>query len=160
MITVLLLVDRHRRNEPVLITPQALAYQGSGVGVLPRGKRIPLETMLNGLLLVSGNDAAIALAQHDAGSVGRFVHRMNREARALGLRCSHFNRPDGYLDRGNHSRPVDLAELARGRPGSTADPQDRRPGPRPLPLSDQRATTSTSTTTTRSSASASRGSPG
>ena len=45
------------------MTKEALAYKGSGVGVLPRGKRVKLETMLNGLLLPSGNDAAIALAQ-------------------------------------------------------------------------------------------------
>ena len=47
----------------MLITKQALRYQGSGVGVLPRGKHVQLETMLYGLLLPSGNDAAIALAQ-------------------------------------------------------------------------------------------------
>ena len=45
------------------ITREALHYQGSGVGLLPRGKRIGVDTMLNGLLLPSGNDAAIALAQ-------------------------------------------------------------------------------------------------
>ena len=57
-------------GERVLITREALAYEGSGIGVLPRGKKVRLEAMLNGLLLVSGNDAAVALAQHDAGSVG------------------------------------------------------------------------------------------
>ena len=51
----------------MLITPQALDYAGSGIGLLPRGKRVRLEALLYGLLLVSGNDAAIALAQHDAG---------------------------------------------------------------------------------------------
>jgi serine-type D-Ala-D-Ala carboxypeptidase (penicillin-binding protein 5/6) len=113
MMTALLIAERHRPSERVQITPEALAYEGSGVGVLPKGKQVKLETMLNGLLLVSGNDAAIALAQHDAGSVPRFVRRMNKRARRLGLRCTRFSSPHGLADRGNYSCPEDLAALAR-----------------------------------------------
>jgi D-alanyl-D-alanine carboxypeptidase len=113
MMTALLIVDRHRPGEKVLITDEALAYEGSGVGVLPGGKKVRLEAMLNGLLLVSGNDAAIALAQHDAGSVGDFVKRMNKRARELGLTCTHFTSPNGLQDEGNYSCPRDLAALAR-----------------------------------------------
>jgi len=113
MMTALLIAERHRPGEGVAITPEALAYEGSGVGVLPKGREVKLESMLNGLLLVSGNDAAIALAQHDAGSVPRFVRRMNRRARRLGLECTRFSSPHGLEDRGNHSCPRDLAELAR-----------------------------------------------
>ncbi|MQA75746.1 MAG: hypothetical protein GEU88_15625 [Solirubrobacterales bacterium] len=113
MLTALIVVERHRPGERVAITPEALAYQGSGVGVLPKGGQVRLETMLNGLLLVSGNDAAIALAQHDAGSVGEFVARMNRWRRRLGLRCSHFTSPHGLQDAGNYSCARDLAALAR-----------------------------------------------
>jgi D-alanyl-D-alanine carboxypeptidase len=107
----------------VLITPQALAYQGSGVGVLPKGKEVPLRDLFYGLLLVSGNDAAIALAQHDSGSVAAFVRRMNAWRRRLGLRCSHFSSPSGILDRGNYSCPRDLAALARA---DLANPRVRR----------------------------------
>jgi len=113
MMTGLLIADRHRPNENVRITPEALAYEGSGVGVLPRGKDVKLETMLNGLWLVSGNDAAIALAQHDSGSVPRFVRLMNRRARHMDLRCTRFSSPHGLEDAGNHSCPLDLAALAR-----------------------------------------------
>jgi D-alanyl-D-alanine carboxypeptidase len=113
MMTGLLIAERHRPGERVAITPEALLYEGSGVGVLPEGARIRLEAMLRGLLLVSGNDAAIALAQHDAGSVGDFVHRMNRRARQLGLACTRFSSPHGLQDEGNHSCPLDLAALAR-----------------------------------------------
>jgi serine-type D-Ala-D-Ala carboxypeptidase (penicillin-binding protein 5/6) len=113
MMTALLIAERHRPSERVRITPEALAYEGSGVGVLPRGRTVKLEAMLNGLLLVSGNDAAIALAQHDAGTVPRFVRRMNRRARKLGLRCTRFSSPHGLEDRGNRSCPADLAALAR-----------------------------------------------
>ena len=113
MMTGLVIAERHRRSEKVPINPEALAYEGSGVGVLPAGREVKLETMLNGLLLVSGNDAAIALAQHDARTVPRFVARMNKRARRLGLRCTHFTTPHGLQDRGNYSCARDLAELAR-----------------------------------------------
>ena len=95
------------------ITKQALAYKGSGVGLFRRGRRIGVETMLNGLLLPSGNDAAIALAQKVSGTVPRFVALMNRRARAMGLTCTHFSAPDGFTDRANHSCTADLAALAR-----------------------------------------------
>jgi serine-type D-Ala-D-Ala carboxypeptidase (penicillin-binding protein 5/6) len=113
MLTALIIARRDGPNERVLITKHALAYQGSGIGVLRRGKRVPLRDLFAGLLLVSGNDAAIALAEHDAGGVPDFVHRMNHWARRLGLRCSHFSTPSGIIDRHNHSCPRDLAELAR-----------------------------------------------
>ena len=112
MMTALLVVERTKPAEPVLITKQALAYQGSGVGVLPRGKRVPLETLLYGLLLPSGNDAAIALAQHVAGNVPAFVSMMNARAAKLGLKCTRFTSPDGF-DNGNRSCAADLAVLAR-----------------------------------------------
>jgi len=81
--------------------------------VLPKGKRIKLETMLNGLLLPSGNDAAIALAQRVSGTVASFVQRMNEHAIDLGLTCTRFSSPDGFEDAGNHSCAIDLAEMAR-----------------------------------------------
>jgi D-alanyl-D-alanine carboxypeptidase len=113
MITGLIIARRHHPDERVEITPEALAYEGSGVGVLPKGRRVSLRSLFDGLLLVSGNDAAIALAQHDAGTVSAFVRRMNDWRRRLGLRCSRFSSPSGILDRGNHSCPRDLAALAR-----------------------------------------------
>ena len=113
MITALIIARRDRPDERVLITPQALAYEGSGIGVLPKGKKVPLRDLFDGLLLVSGNDAAIALAQHDSGSVPAFVRRMNDWRRRLGLGCSRFSSPSGILDQGNYSCPRDLAALAR-----------------------------------------------
>ena len=96
------------------ITNEALRYKGSGVGVLPRGKWIGVNTMLHGLLLPSGNDAAIALAQRAAGgSEKRFVRYMNEKAEELGLLCTHFTTPSGFEDKGNHSCAGDLAAIAR-----------------------------------------------
>jgi len=113
MMTALLIAERHRLRERVRITGRAVNFAGSGIGLLPAGKRVKLAPLLYGLMLVSGNDAAIALAQHDAGGQDRFVARMNRRARALGLTCSRFSSPSGIRDRGNYSCPLDLATLAR-----------------------------------------------
>lgn len=113
MMTALIVVDRAPPDARVRVTKEALAYKGSAVGVLPKGKRIKLETMLNGLLLPSGNDAAIALAQRTSGTVAGFVQRMNERAGDLGLACTRFSSPDGFQDAGNHSCAIDLAEMAR-----------------------------------------------
>jgi D-alanyl-D-alanine carboxypeptidase (penicillin-binding protein 5/6) len=112
IMTALVVTTRAKPEEPVRITRAALHYQGSGVGVLPKGRRVRLETLLNGMLLVSGNDAAIALADHVAGTESRFVGLMNREARRLGLRCTHFADSHG-LSAGDRSCTRDLAVLTR-----------------------------------------------
>jgi D-alanyl-D-alanine carboxypeptidase len=112
MMTALLAVRSGRPDTRVLVTREAVDTDGSKVGVLPLGKRVRFETMLYGLLLPSGNDAAVALAQNLAGSVPRFVARMNAEAAKLGLACSRFASPSGFVDQDNFSCAVDLAELA------------------------------------------------
>lgn len=112
MMTALVVVAHARPNARVLITRQAVHFSGSGVGLLPLGKRVSLLSLLYGLLLPSGNDAAIALAQHVAGTQNRFIALMNREARQLGLRCTRFTTVSGIVDRGNQSCASDLAVLA------------------------------------------------
>jgi serine-type D-Ala-D-Ala carboxypeptidase (penicillin-binding protein 5/6) len=99
-------------EERVRITRAALRYSGSGIGVLPVGRRVRLETLLNGLMIVSGNDAAIALATHVSGSERRFVALMNEKARLWGLRCTRFASAHG-LESGNRSCAADLAVLSR-----------------------------------------------
>jgi serine-type D-Ala-D-Ala carboxypeptidase (penicillin-binding protein 5/6) len=113
MMTALVVVDRVPPGGRVLITKQALNYVGSGVGVLPRGRRVGVSTMLHGLLLPSGNDAAIALAQQAGGTVHGFVAAMNERAARMGLACTRFASPSGIVDEGNHSCAADLAVLAR-----------------------------------------------
>ena len=113
MMTALVVVERQDPHERVRITSRARHTAGSAVGVLPKRKRVQLETLLNGLLLVSGNDAAVALAQHTAGTVPGFVELMNRRAEELGLGCTRFSTPHGLRDSGNHSCAADLASLAR-----------------------------------------------
>jgi D-alanyl-D-alanine carboxypeptidase len=112
MMTALLVATHAKLSDRVLITRDALHYTGSGVGLLPRNKRVPLTALLYGLLLPSGNDAAIALADHVAGTQTRFVALMNQKAEQLGLRCTHFTTVSGIVDQGNYSCAQDLALIA------------------------------------------------
>jgi serine-type D-Ala-D-Ala carboxypeptidase (penicillin-binding protein 5/6) len=112
MMTALIVAARTRPHDQVRITPQAVHFSGSGVGLLPLGKRVDVLPLLYGLLLPSGNDAAIALAQHVSGTQNRFVALMNKRARKLGLRCTHYASPSGIVDQRNHSCVSDLAVLA------------------------------------------------
>jgi len=112
MMTALLTVRSAPPNGRVRITKAAVNSAGSKVGVLPLGRYVRVETMLYGLMLPSGNDAAIALAQHIAGSIAAFVKRMNSEAAKLGMGCTRFASPSGYVDAENFSCAADLAVLA------------------------------------------------
>jgi D-alanyl-D-alanine carboxypeptidase (penicillin-binding protein 5/6) len=113
MMTALVVVDHVKQGAKVRVTKEALAYQGSGVGVLPKGKWVGLSAMLYGLMLPSGNDAAIALAQRTARTVPNFVALMNERAQEMGLTCTRYSTPSGFTDRGNHSCAADLAVEAR-----------------------------------------------
>ncbi|HEX5309354.1 MAG TPA: hypothetical protein VFW38_09775 [Solirubrobacteraceae bacterium] len=112
MMTALRVVRSTHPDEDVLVTKAAVEAGGSKVGVLPLGKQVVLRTMLYGLLLPSGNDAAMALAQHVSGSAGAFVETMNAEAARLGMGCTHYTSPSGYINARNYSCAADLAELA------------------------------------------------
>ncbi len=112
MMTALVVTAKVKPSARVLITRQAVHFSGSGVGLLPLGKRVPLRGLLYGLLLPSGNDAAIALAQHVGRTQTRFVLMMNARARVMGLRCTRFSTASGIVDRGNYSCAPDLAAVA------------------------------------------------
>jgi D-alanyl-D-alanine carboxypeptidase (penicillin-binding protein 5/6) len=78
---------------------------------LRAGERMSVHDLLRALLLESANDAAVTLAQGVAGSVPRFVAEMNREARRLRLRDTHYANPVGLDQAGNHSSAHDLVSL-------------------------------------------------
>jgi D-alanyl-D-alanine carboxypeptidase len=112
IMTAIIVVERTRPGERARITREALGYEGSGVGVLPRGKLVPVEGLLAGLLLPSGNDAALALADHLERTDRAFARVMNRRAKSLGLGCTRFVSSHG-LQPGNRSCAADLAAMAR-----------------------------------------------
>jgi serine-type D-Ala-D-Ala carboxypeptidase (penicillin-binding protein 5/6) len=79
---------------------------------LEPGEQLTVRDLLYGLLLPSGNDAAVTLADGVAGSTQEFVERMNRAARRLGLNETSYANPIGLDAPGNYSSPRDLANLA------------------------------------------------
>jgi len=113
MMTALIIAEEHAPRETVRISAKVPGVEGSRLGVLRAGRPVPLRGLFLGLILTSGNDAAVALAEHDAGSVAGFVKRMNLRASELELTCSRFAGPAGLQDNGNSSCAYDLASLAR-----------------------------------------------
>jgi serine-type D-Ala-D-Ala carboxypeptidase (penicillin-binding protein 5/6) len=114
MMTALVVTDQLPADQKIRITKAAIDTTGSKVGVLPVGKWVGQSAMLHGLMLASGNDAAVALArQAGDGSVPRFVRMMNARARRMGLPCTRYSSPSGLIDKGNRSCAADLAVLAR-----------------------------------------------
>jgi serine-type D-Ala-D-Ala carboxypeptidase (penicillin-binding protein 5/6) len=112
MMTALVVVAHSKPGNKVMITKQAVDFTGSGVGLLPLHKRVGEKALLYGLLLPSGNDAAIALAQHVARTQTRFIALMNKRVAQMHLSCTHYSTVSGVIDQGNYSCATDLAVIA------------------------------------------------
>lgn len=101
----------HNLNRMVRITPGDAYVQGSSAPMRP-GEELSVRDLLYGLLLVSGNNAAVALARATAGSVPAFVAMMNREAQAVGATHTHFADPNGLPEPTHLTTALDLARIA------------------------------------------------
>ena len=101
--------------DTVTVSPSAFATPGKlGARMyLEPGRDVSVDQLLRGMLTVSASDAAVALAEHSAGSVDAFVERMNAEVRRLGMANTHFSNPTGQSDAQNYSSAEDMAILAR-----------------------------------------------
>ncbi|MGH7905643.1 MAG: D-alanyl-D-alanine carboxypeptidase family protein [Candidatus Binataceae bacterium] len=77
------------------------------------GQKVPMRDLLYGLVVSSGNDAAVTLAEYQAGSTGAFTELMNKTAAQLGLTETHFENPDGLPMPGEYTTAADMAKLAR-----------------------------------------------
>ena len=111
IMTALVVLEHCALEEPVEILPEYTAVEGSSM-YLRAGETYTVEELLYGLMLVSGNDAAIALACHTAGSVAAFAGMMNDKTRALGMTSSAFQNPNGLDAEGHYSTARDMAKLA------------------------------------------------
>ena len=102
-------------TDSVTVSPAAFATPGKlGARMyLEPGRAVNVDQLLRGMLTVSASDAAVALAEHSAGSVDAFVERMNAEVRRLGMANTHFANPTGQSDAQNYSSAEDMAILAR-----------------------------------------------
>ena len=110
LMTAIVALERCGMHERVEITAEDCAVEGSSMYLRP-GETLSVGQLLKGLLLVSGNDAAKALARHTAGSEEAFVALMNRKAAQLGLCGTHFVNPHGLSDPQHYSTARDLARL-------------------------------------------------
>ena len=112
IMTGLLIAEDCDPDAVVTVPQEAVGIEGSSL-YLKAGEQLTVRALLYGLLLHSGNDAAVALALAHSGSVGAFVEAMNGRARELGLRDTHFTNPNGLDAPEHYSTALDLARLTR-----------------------------------------------
>lgn len=117
LMTVYLAFDRIKNgslslNDKVVVSKKAWSKRGSRM-FLPLNKEATVNDLLQGIIVQSGNDASIALAEAIAGSEGAFVNRMNMVARKIGLSNSSFANSTGWPNRSHYMTAVDLATLAK-----------------------------------------------
>lgn len=112
IMTALVVTERCDLDRLVTVPPEATGIEGSSM-YLKTGEQLTVRELLYGLMLHSGNDAAVALALCSAGSVERFVGWMNETAQSLALCNTHFANPNGLDDDENYSTAHDLAILTR-----------------------------------------------
>lgn len=110
IMTAILAIENNNLNKEITIPDQAIGVPGSSI-YLEKGERLKIIELLYGLMLASGNDAAVALAIATSGSVKEFVDLMNKKAKELGLNNTKFSSPHG-LEQGEHwTSAHDLAVL-------------------------------------------------
>ncbi|MBM7584404.1 D-alanyl-D-alanine carboxypeptidase [Bacillus pakistanensis] len=113
IMTAVLAVESGKLNEMVKISDLASGTEGSSLYLKP-GEKVKLEDLVYGLMLRSGNDSAVAIAEHVGGSLDGFVYLMNKKAEEIGMVNSHFENPHGLDDHENHySSAYDMALLTK-----------------------------------------------
>lgn len=100
ILTAICAIENAKLTDIVTISKNAAYQEGSSM-YLREGEKITLESLVYGLMLNSGNDAAVAIAEHIGGNVDKFSNIMNNKARDIGAFNSHFENPNG-LDSTNH----------------------------------------------------------
>ena len=109
IITAVVALERGDLRERYTVTAEDMA-EGSSMYLKP-GEELELEALLYGLMLASGNDAALAVAHCVSGSVEKFVAEMNAMAARLGMSATHFENPNGLDGQKHYSTAADMAKL-------------------------------------------------
>lgn len=110
IMTTIVILEKSDLDETVTVSAKAGGTGGSRLG-LKRGDKASVKDLLYGLMLRSGNDAAVALAEHVGGSVKEFAELMNEKAIELGLTNTHFVTPHGLDDANHYTTALELAKL-------------------------------------------------
>lgn len=109
--TALIVIESRNLDEVVNVPDAAVGVEGSSI-YLKKGEKLTVKELLFGLMLSSGNDAAVALAIDTAGSIEAFAEKMNAKADELGLKNTHFVNPHGLEADGHYTSAYDLAVIA------------------------------------------------
>ncbi len=112
MMTAIIAIESGKMEKKVTITNEAVYTEGSSI-YLEKGEKIPLEDLVYGLMLRSGNDAATAIAEYVGGSVEGFAYLMNEKAEWLGMENTHFDNPHGLDSKTHYSTAYDMAILTK-----------------------------------------------
>ena len=111
IMTAIVVLENAKLTDTVTITSKAASMGGSRLG-LKKDDKITVNDLLYGLMLRSGNDAAVALAIHVGGSIEGFADMMNKKALEMGLTNSHFVVPHGLDNEGHYTTAYELAKMA------------------------------------------------
>lgn len=113
IVTMITALDqgKDKLDKPLHISWEAANTEPSSLGIAP-GDQITLKEAIRGMMVVSGNDAAVAVAETVGGSVAGFADMMNAEAVKMGATHSHFVNPNGLTAAGHHTTAVDMARMA------------------------------------------------
>ncbi|HHY70379.1 MAG TPA: D-alanyl-D-alanine carboxypeptidase, partial [Thermoanaerobacterales bacterium] len=112
IMTAVLALEKGQLSDIVITSNAPLSAEGTRI-YLEEGEQLTLEQMLYGMMLNSGNDAAIAIAEHISGSVETFVQMMNEKAREIGAKNTTFVNPNGLSEEGHLTTAYDLALISR-----------------------------------------------
>lgn len=112
IMTALLALENTKENEIVTVSKNAAGTEGSSI-YLSAGEKLKMETLIYGLMLNSGNDAAIAIAEHVGGNVDTFAQMMTDRAHALGAKNTQFKNPNGLDEEGHYTTAYDLVLITR-----------------------------------------------
>ena len=112
IMTALVVLEQGDPEKTVTVPAEAVGIEGSSM-YLKEGEELTVEQLLYGMMLSSGNDAAVALALSMDDSIEDFAARMNEKARDLGLSHTSFANPNGLDSEGNYSTAYDLAKITQ-----------------------------------------------
>lgn len=112
MMTAIITIERAKLDEQVNISKLATQVGESQLQLQP-GEKMSVKSLLYGLLLRSGNDTAVALAEYVGKSIAGFADLMNRKASSIGANDTHFANPHGLYDQNHYSTAYDLSLIAR-----------------------------------------------
>lgn len=110
IMTALIVIENTNLNNIVEVSAKAAGTGGSRLKI-KKGDKITVRDLLYGLMLRSGNDAAVALAEYIGGDISGFAKLMNEKAEELGLSNTHFETPHGLDSEGHYTTPYELAVL-------------------------------------------------